>query len=246
MKLVYWTEDPAACNVVEHLEEIGIGAVPSEESILYTEDAPEDADFCVVLSTHRSESGKSTLTVHPTGNWGSADFGGNQHQLCPTWPPALKVGLRALQEAQLPGYEVSLEVTHHGPSTWKSPLVFIEIGSNEAQWTDKKAGKVLADAVVAIQDNTDEFERCIGFGGTHYAPSFTKLMLENDELAFGHMAPKYASEFLDKQIIREALEKSFAERAVIDWKGIKSEPRKVVTGVLEELGIDWNKTSELH
>jgi D-aminoacyl-tRNA deacylase len=151
-----------------------------------------------------------------------------------------------MKDAALEGYDVSLEVTHHGPSSIGKPLVFIEIGSGEAQWNDKRAGKVVADAIRAIYENRNEFENYIGFGGIHYAPSFTNLLLENENVAIGHIAPKYASDFLDKEIIEQALKKGFAEKALFDWKGLKSEPRQKVISALDELGASWKRTAEMH
>lgn len=246
MKIIYWKDDPAAKNIVSFLEEFQDIIIESDKSLLYMEKIEEDADFFVVPSTHKSESGQNSLTIHATGNWGKADFGGNGHELEYTWPAAIKVGLKAMKEAALDSYNVSMEVTHHGPSTIGKPLVFIEIGSGEAQWNDRKAGKVVADAIRAIYENRDEFENYIGFGGIHYAPSFTNVMLENPEVAVGHVAPKYASEFLDKEIIAQALKKGFAGKAVFDWKGIKSEPRNTALEALKVLGAEWVKTSELH
>ena len=33
-------------------------------------------------------------------------------------------------------YEITIEATHHGPTSLKKPLLFIEIGSTEKQWAD--------------------------------------------------------------------------------------------------------------
>ena len=246
MKIIYWKDDPAARNIVSFLEEFQDIIIRNDKSLLYTESIEEVADFFVVPSTHRSESGQSSLTIHATGNWGKADFGGREHELDYTWPAAIRVGLKSMKEANVPGYEVAMEVTHHGPTTIGKPLVFIEIGSGEAQWKDRKAGKAVADAIRAIYENRDEFENYIGFGGIHYAPSFTNVVLENENVAVGHIAPKYASEFLDKEIIEQALKKGFAEKAMFDWKGIRSEPRQKAISALEELGVAWTKTSEMH
>lgn len=245
MKVVYWKNDPAATNIVEHLKELGLEdlIISSEKSLLFIENIEADADFFVVASIHKSESRKPTLTAHASGNWGPAELGGNPHELSYTWPAAIKVGLESLAKANLEGYEVSAETSHHGPTTWSKPLIFIEIGSTEEQWNNPKAGKVVAEAIKDIYENNREFENYVGFGGIHYAPSFTKILLEKD-IAIGHIAPKYASEHLDKEIIKEALEKSFAEKVLIDWKGIKSEARHIVISALDELGIEWKKTKD--
>jgi len=46
----------------------------------------EPADLVVYLSKHRSESGRPSLTVHPIGNPGAAEFGGQPQTLVPSAP----------------------------------------------------------------------------------------------------------------------------------------------------------------
>ena len=43
-------------------------------------------------------------------------------------------------------YKVTMEATHHGPLIEK-PCIFIEIGSTEAEWTDRIAGFVVAKTI---------------------------------------------------------------------------------------------------
>lgn len=146
-----------------------------------------------------------------------------------------------------------MEVTHHGP-TLDVPLVFIEIGSSENEWKDEEAGKVVANAMKEIiewgaQERSGagaQMENYIGFGGPHYAPSFTQIILENPTVAIGHILPNYHAEHITKDIVQQMLEKSNAKKAVFDWKGIKSEARGKAIKILEELGVEYCKTSELH
>src|SRR2546425_7132420 len=44
----------------------------------------EKPEVVVFLSKHRSESGTPSLTVHPIGNFGAADYGGRPGTLVPT------------------------------------------------------------------------------------------------------------------------------------------------------------------
>ena len=245
MKVLHWKNDPAAQNIVEHLKQIGLGdlTVESEKSLLYSEEPDVETDLFVVASTHKSETNKCSLTVHPTGNWGPAKVGGNEHELSFTNATALKIGLQGLQKTSLEGFEVSGEVTHHGPTNWKTPLIFIEIGSTEKEWVNESAGSAVAGAVADINDNQEEFDSYIGFGGLHYCPAFNRIILEG-KVALGHIAPKYAISYLDEKIIQEAFDKSNAIGAIIDWKGLKSGERAKVIGILENLGIDWKKTKE--
>tara|TARA_Y100000310_G_C20527300_1_gene736699 strand:- start:100 stop:978 length:879 start_codon:yes stop_codon:yes gene_type:complete len=247
-KILYWTENPAAQNIMKQFNELGVD-VPifeTEKDFLYLEkeDVPE-ADLLIIPSTHKSVANKKSLTIHATGNFGNADYGGEPKKLNPTDPSAIAVGLRSMAKAQLPGFEVCLEVTHHGP-TLKTPLVFIEIGSTEKEWKDEEAGKIVANAVKDILENTKTFTNCIGFGGPHYAPGFSTLILENPNIAFGHILPKYQQENVSKEIIQQMIEGSNATKAVFDWDGMKGEYRNKAVEIIEELGINWRKTGELH
>ncbi|MFH1425018.1 MAG: D-aminoacyl-tRNA deacylase [archaeon] len=245
MEILYWNKDSAALNIVSRLEDMQSIMIEKDESLLYLEKLDEDADFFVIPSMHKSEAEKCSLTVHACGNFGNADFGGNPAELERTWPSALAVGLRSMAQAGLDDYEVCMEVTHHGPSGLGKPLVWIEIGSGEEQWMDERAGEVVAKAIRAIYDNKTEFENYIGFGGPHYAPSFTNLVLENEKIAIGHILPSYQAEHITKEIVEEMLEKSSAKKAVFDWKGLKRGARNKVLGILDELGVEYCKTSEL-
>ena len=73
-------------------------------------------ELMIVASRHRSESGKKSLTVHPIGNYGEADFGGRPATVTPSAPIFMTPALRGLKEnAQGLGYPVSFEVTLDAP-----------------------------------------------------------------------------------------------------------------------------------
>jgi D-aminoacyl-tRNA deacylase len=217
----------------------------TEKDFLYLtdEDVPE-ADLLIIPSTHKSAANKKSLTIHATGNFGNADYGGEPRKLNPTSAEAIAVGLRSMATAQLTDFEACLEVTHHGP-TLKTPLIFIEIGSTEKEWENEEAGKIVANAIKDIIENQKTFENYIGFGGPHYGPSFTKKIIENENIAIGHILPKYQQENVTKEIIQQMLEGSNAKKAVFDWDGMNSEPRDKAVKILEELGVEWCKTKDL-
>ena len=257
MKVLYWNLDPAATNIAANLREIGLGEllVQSPKSLLFTTQGElerifpkaNEVDYWIVASTHRSETNKHALAVHPTGNFGSADLGGNLGELSYTWPAALKIGLQYFLKKAPDGFDVTMEATHHGPTDWKKPLIFIEIGSTEKEWERKDLGEIVAKAIKEIYERAPhpKFENYAGFGGIHYCPSFNEVQLHNEKAAVGHVVPKYASEHITENIVKQAVEKSFAKKAVIDWKGLKSEARAKVVSALEKIGIPYVTTSDL-
>lgn len=189
----------------------------------------------IVVSKHRSESGMRSLTVHPIGNYGSADLGGRERTLVNT--PSNYMTGALIKLAELGGgfeYNISYEVTHHGPYL-TSPTFFIEIGSNEPEWNDRKAGKLIAETILKMKKTDDEI--AIGIGGGHYAPRFTKIALAK-KLSFGHMAPKYSAEKIDLYILEQMKLKSNAKYVVMEKKDIPSKERKRIEDLLPSLHLE--------
>src|SRR3989344_5694439 len=119
-------------------------------------------------------------------------------------------------------YKVTLEATHHGPLIHK-PCLFIEIGSTETEWKDRKAGFVIAKA---IAETIETFkvnpynEIAIALGGPHYCPNLNKIQLKSN-VAISHIIPFYSLP-LSEEILKEAIEKTEEEVdfALLDWKGL--------------------------
>ncbi|MFX1285569.1 MAG: D-aminoacyl-tRNA deacylase [Promethearchaeota archaeon] len=194
-------------------------AIPSTSSIIF-------------LSRHSAQSLRPSFTVHPIGNFGTAEFGGKDSTLVKCHSFLMKRLLLNIQELKASGeytinfdYEVSLEVTHHGPFS-RPAIVFIEVGSTDAQWEDLEACRLIADAV----NNTDfnnlnqdsDWVSVIGFGGNHYATKFTRYMVESD-YAFGHICAKYAIQWLTEDLIRQMITKTNPppELVLFDKKSMK-------------------------
>jgi len=83
----------------------------------------------------------------------------------------------------------------------------------------------------------------LGIGGPHYNSKFTKMALEN-EVAFGHMIPKYAVSNLNSKILQQCIERTLekVESAVLDWKGIRGEDKQPLLEMLTATGIPVEKT----
>jgi len=261
-KILYWTQNPAAQNIMKQFSELGVDVpvIETDKNFLYltNDDINQGTQehrntgtqngLLIIPSTHKSKAEKKSLTIHATGNFGNAELGGESKTLNPTNPAAIATGLRSMAKAQLPEFEVCMEVTHHGP-TIDTPLVFIEIGSSEKEWGDEEAGKIVANAIKEIIENLKtenvKTENYIGFGGPHYAPSFSKKVIENENIAIGHILPKYQQENVTKEIIQQMLKGSNAKKAVFDWDGMKGEYRNKAIEILDELGVEWCKSGEL-
>lgn len=122
-----------------------------DEEIIFPPDL--DAYFnpqaYIFLSTHRAESGIPSLTVHTTGNFTDEQvLGARPREVGMIDPDLQKNYLMALNSRKglLDGYEITIEATHHGPTSLRKPVLFVELGSGEKQWGDDHAGEVIADS----------------------------------------------------------------------------------------------------
>jgi D-aminoacyl-tRNA deacylase len=175
---------------------------------------PKQAIF---ISRHTSKTGEPTLTVHPIGNYGTAEFGGENKTLVTSSPKTMTNLLRLLNEnakKEKLYHKVCFEVTHHGPFL-KLPTLFIEVGSTEEEWIKTKPAAAVAQSLLQHfkkylyeEDMPKDMPVILGVGGGHYAPRFTDVALEK-EVAFGHMVPRYQIEA--ENITEEMLEQAIAE-----------------------------------
>ena len=188
-------------------------------------------DEVVFMSRHKAASGIPTLTVHPIGNYKTADFGGRDGTLVKAALGSMSQALRlisAYNDTDL--YKVSFEVTHHGPYL-KTPTYFIEIGSDESHWGDVHAAEILGRVIEDVRDD-EGYVQAIGVGGGHYAPRFTEMVL-GYKIDIGHMIPGYQLDGMDDDTIVDYLCK--ASEATNDTKCVylhkkafkKSEQRRI-------------------
>jgi D-aminoacyl-tRNA deacylase len=175
-------------------------------------------EVVVFASRHRSESKIPTLTVHPIGNFSSADLGGRPATLCKSSPQLMTSALRALSaKGKGLGFNISFETTHHGPFV-NSPAFYIEIGSYQELWGREDAAEAIAESILNMKD--DGYPVIVCAGGGHYAPRFTEVALSR-RVAIGHMAANYALEALKPDMIGQMANKSGgAKRVYFHKKGM--------------------------
>jgi D-aminoacyl-tRNA deacylase len=196
----------------------------------------------IFLSRHSAESGIASLTAHTTGNFSDeTKFGGGARELGRSDPSLLKNYLISLskRKERLPGYEVTMEATHHGPTSLQKPVLFVELGSSDKYWGDAKAAAVVGEALFeSLSEKTIWSKAAIGFGGTHYPEKFTKLVIEED-MAVSFVAPKYALEHVDDQMVGQMIQKTAApvKYALLDWKGLGAHKDKV-QGLASQFGLE--------
>lgn len=201
----------ASANIAEKLLKRGVKVVETNAPTILDVPTDFDTDCLLVLSTHKSKNPVPMLTVHHPGNWGNAEMGGEPKTLNNAYPSMIRRLYLALKEANEKNgltWEVCVEADHHGP-TCDVPVIFVEIGSSEAEWNNEKAGEAVADAVLSVVrgQRMDAPTPFFGVGGGHYAREFCKLM-EKENVAPGHILPKYAIDGVDETMLEQAISKS--------------------------------------
>jgi D-aminoacyl-tRNA deacylase len=193
----------------------------------------------IFLSKHVSESKTPTLTSHSTGNFSGNDLmGGKPREIGNTFPSFQKLYMKKAYEKmnKIFGYDLIIEATHHGPTSLKNPVLFVEIGSSETQWVNKTTASIVCKSVIeAINDIEKHTENNnmsigIGIGGNHYPKKFNKLILFSN-VAFGHIISKYNIPFINEQTIREVKEKSIEkiDHIFVDQKGLGKDKGKIMS-----------------
>ncbi|MHA1275879.1 MAG: D-aminoacyl-tRNA deacylase [Candidatus Helarchaeota archaeon] len=212
-----------------------------------------ETDLFIFASKHKSESEKPSLLVHAPGNWTDDNsYGGNKRELAYTSAIIIKNVLKLLMqkrdEAHL-NYDVTSEVTHHGPTNLSSPCVFIELGSNEIYWQELQGARIVAEVILKVISKSyseENLKYAIGFGGPHYATNFNKIQLSTD-YAISHIAAKYVLDELSEELVNQARMKTVEQPicAILDWKGMVKSQRETVIKILTGIGIQWYRLRKI-
>ncbi len=228
--LVASREDPAGLNMANHIAS-GMNGSGSEFSgdlydllIIDTPTISSDHlsgmtgyDACVFLSRHAAESGKLALTCHCTGNFNDALYGGFPKQMAVPYPAFQKQYMKVLleREKEFERFQITLEATHHGPTSLGIPSVFVEVGTTPEQWNDTLLCARVADAVTeTYRRKIPEAPHAICFGGTHYPEKFTEMVLHG-KYALGTIVPKHSMEYVDGKMFSHILERNPGVKTVL-------------------------------
>ncbi|MFX0004197.1 MAG: D-aminoacyl-tRNA deacylase [Candidatus Hermodarchaeota archaeon] len=214
-------------------------------------------DFLIFASRHTSKMARPSFLVHTTGNWSdSADFGGSPFELSKTSALLHKAGFISLNEQKistyLPEFSLDIEVTHHGPTSLEKPLIFMELGSSKKEWQIDIAGELLAKTIINtiykfIQLKKENSQKIgLGFGGTHYAPNFHRI-IKTKNIAMSFICPKYYIQGLNEELIKKMINNTSekVDYFLIDWKGTNSADKNHLIPFLEDFNIPIKKTKDI-
>ena len=116
------------------------------------------------------------------------------------------------RKTELPEYEITIEATHHGPTSLQRAVLFVELGSSERNWRDEHAADVVADALLealsAEGGRKATWEKvAMAFGGTHYPAKLNKLLLES-EMALSAVVAKHSLGGVDSEMFGQIIQKT--------------------------------------
>lgn len=213
--------------------------------LIHEEDLDErvQADRIIFLSRHTSVNPEPVLTVHVTGNFSEAAYGGAPDELSAADPGMMQAVLRNLIRYAPEGYRAGYEITHHGPSDLRTPSFFVEIGSTEKEWRDAGAAAAVARSVLSAVP--EEFIPLIGFGGTHYAVRQTAIASETRG-AFGHIAHSREAGGMTADRVRRMAQMTGAVAGYIDKKALSARESDHIARVFEELKLPLVTEGMLH
>lgn len=250
-------KDLAGTNITTQLSQFGtFNFYLVEEDILHNEHLNllkfEGYDFVVFASKHSSKAHTKTLSIHAPGNFSEAKMGGESRKACVSSALFQKHLFAKLheykEEFHLESYGITMEATHHGPLI-NIPCLFLEIGSTEDEWKDRRAGFVVAKALheaIKTFEPSPYNEIAVGIGGPHYCPNFNKMQL-NSNIAISHIISQYNIPFT-REAVLEAIKKTYEEVdfVVLDWKGLGgAEERKALIELLDANYIQWKRSGEI-
>ena len=201
----------------------------------------------IFLSKHASQSKIPALTSHFTGNFSTDNsLGGAVSEMGIAYPSFQKEYMKNLysMKSSLPKYDLTIESSHHGPTSSLYPILFIEIGSSEEEWNNKETASVVCECLIqTIQNankkvNIKELEIAIGLGGNHYPQKFNNLILTSN-VAFASIARKHNLRFINNEMLEQMRNKSIEKvtSIYIDKKGLGSEKGRILS-LLSKLGLE--------
>lgn len=258
-------KDEASVNIMESLKKMGFSAkenldsiktyqlrdqvlLESEKELIYFDNVEElirenydlNLECVVFVSRHASDSGIPTLTTHVTGNLEDENkFGGDPESLAVPMPAKMRILLEEMKDSvdrKDLDYDVSYEVTHHGPTELGVPSLFLEIGSTESRWKDENAGDIVSGSLIKALESDRSFKTVLGVGDGHYAPRHTDEAFSRG-IAYGHIIPEYMDP--KKSVIEDAIEKSSKSlnEIIVHSNRTPNNLKEKVLGIAENKGI---------
>ncbi|MDD4984009.1 MAG: D-aminoacyl-tRNA deacylase [Candidatus ainarchaeum sp.] len=197
-----------------YFDEMHLNLDSSKHKILNQENA-----VYFFISKHKSKDGPGYFTVHFTGCYLKADFGGKDN--------TLSLALSELKDLFFENYNKNIkhfmEVTHHGP-LFLRPHMYIEVGPDDASWANPDLLKAYISWIKPLFTKELELQNKQGavlIGGSHYFDfEEIKKIEEKAKAGIGHIIPKYILTQMEdngllKKTIQEAITKTLNCKKIV-------------------------------
>jgi D-aminoacyl-tRNA deacylase len=232
-----------------------IRLVYSEKDVIQADHTDHlDTDLLVYGSRHKSQANKPSLLTHVTGNFSDDNsHGGNPRELAMACTKAIRTSYLSLKNekefnSNLTKFDVTVEATHHGPTSLQTPIIFIEVGSTEKEYNNMEAITAVAKAImnVCTKPAEEKVHPSICFGGGHYATRFNELM-ELTPAAIGHILPKYQKENLTEEIVKQMIERTLepVEFAIIDRSSLNTSQIEIIANGCSNYDVEVVKAKDI-
>lgn len=201
-----------------------------------------ETDVLIFLSRHQSKSKIPSLTCHFPGNYCTNPLGGNKFELGIAYPSLQKNYLLKIFQLRekVPLCDITIETTHHGPTSIKKPVMFVEIGSSEDQWINIENASFVCDSLLdtLTKKICPAKDVAIGLGGNHYGSKFNEVIL-NTEYGIGHIANKYNLFTINKDMLNQMISKCYEKvtHIIIDQKGLGNEKQRIMN-LLKDIELE--------